>query len=38
MCKPNKFGHGNEHEIGHTGFSRHVKREKLALIDLREAA
>ena len=38
MCKPNKFGHGMENEIGHRGFGRHVKRERLARLDQVAAA
>ncbi len=35
MCKPNKFGHGMEHRLGHTGFGK-LRAERNAAQDLRE--
>ena len=36
MCKPNKLGQGMENDVGHKGYGRHVKREKLATIAMKE--
>lgn len=36
LCKPNKFGHGWERELGHRGFAK-LRNENVAAMELRLA-